>query len=207
MPVARSGQHRHRDGVLALFVPPIGLPPRVVRLGVHRFEERVRQATCHVNTTSPTDRSRSRTNGGSTAWLNRCGSSCVRNNSAARHLRSRPARLGEIRDARSHGTASSFGLAQCHIHSGYSINRSPVRSVAIAAAAPTASWSGCPSPRQVAAHQPPCALESSVVSTSANSHRWVLTSPSGRPREIGGGSPRTPVAPRSSVRRILANFL
>ena len=41
--------------------------------------------------------------------------------------------------ARPHGTASSPGRAQCHIHTGYSTSTAPVCCTATAAALPTAS--------------------------------------------------------------------
>ena len=107
--------------------------------------------------------------------------------------------------ARSHGTTGSAGVAQCHIQTGYSSSTTPVRVHAAAAARPTASWSGCPSPRQVAAHQVSGpAVRRISTSDSVSRSSWSASSPSGRPSRIGGATPKAPVALRNSYRRVVA---
>ena len=117
----------------------------------------------------------------------------------ARLLRSTAQRASGTARARSHGTAGSSGTAQCHIHTGYSSKVTPVRTHAAAAARPTASWSGCPSPRQVAAHHVRGAAPSRIpVSRSASRSSWSASRPSGRPSDSGLCNPRTFVALSSS---------
>ena len=63
---------------------------------------------------------------------------------AARRLRS-SAQLGTRTDwARSQGTAGSAGLAQCHIHTGYSSSAAPVRSHAVGGRTPHGFVIGMP---------------------------------------------------------------
>lgn len=62
---------------------------------------------------------------------------------------------------------------------------------AAAAARPTASWSGCPSPRQVAAHQVPGpAVRNIPTSDSVSRSSWLASSPSGKPSDTGGATPK-----------------
>src|SRR5258705_1377876 len=156
VPVGRVGQQGKCDRILAPLVPPRLQLPRVRSFGVLVVEVRVGQSSGQRKTTSPTASRRRSTNGGNGGASGvPDGSNWLRKHCTATLLRSIAARLNRTAYACSHGTAESSGSAQCHIHTGYSINTAPVRGVAAAAARPTASWSGWPSPRQVAAHHVP----------------------------------------------------
>src|SRR6185436_12786417 len=157
-PVPPTGQRRDGEGVFALLVPPGLEAPRVFAGGVHRLEVLRRCAVHGTNTVSYGRAKRTSTCGGriaASAGSGPSGRIWLRNAFTARAFAVRASPVSSMRRARFHGTCGSSGSAQCHIHTGNSTSTAPVCVQASAAALPTVSWSGCPSPRHVVKHHRP----------------------------------------------------
>ena len=182
VPVPRIGQQCQGDRVFAPFVPSRLQLPGIGRLGVHAVEVGVGQPSGQRNTTSPTASSRRNTAAGITGGASAvAGSNWLRNACAATRLRASRRGSAALRRRGATAPPSHPGMPSATSTPGTPAAPPPVRPAATAAARPTASWSGWPSPRQVAAHHVPAGRAARIsVNMSASSVLVVADLPVGQ---------------------------